>query len=721
MNSRVFRALSAATAAVALVVVAAGAAGAAPASTAKATAKPSLVVTVEGLPKGVGAGVTVTGPRGYKRKLTRSATLTGLRAGSYAVEVKPVHGKGVTWRPAHGVLKVKVSSRARVLADYATGRRDNVHVVGRGAVHAAAPVPGGGGTLTVSTAAAAALHAGGYVVLGSTPDTPDGFIGQVTSVSKAAHGTTKIDTKPATLEDVVPEGTLQVSLPALSSRTQILRPGAEHARGESGSANDSKGVTCESGLKLSLAAQAHLSAGLSFSAAWHFHGLSLPSITSTLTGSVDEGVSLQAKADGAISCDLAETKIGPLISLGRFTFFVDGVPVVVTPKLQFSVSAHAQTQAEVSTSLSQNFHADAGITYDGGKLSPFAHESETHGFEPPDTQANGSLSGTLTGALTMGMYGSDTGAEIDAKGTLGIKADTTKNPWWTLGGTLAGDVGINLSQLKIHVNPTQVLSYPFTIAQAQGPFGVTPTQPPVVTPPLPPTNAPRHVTDYDVDDELKCSAYTSEDEHSEFFEDDACGTFAAVDGQVYGPDDIPAGDDVNDVAIPWTLDSQDLDGSGSQQDPYVETTVADAGDTGVELTETDTWASGSSIIATTYALKNTDVQSHDVIVYHGFDCYAAEDDHGSGRDNGAGSSVACIHDFDDNTYLVEGLSSTSGTSHSVEAFFGDVWSDIASGTDLPDTCRCDETIDNGEALSWSYSLDPGDTGTAASRLSFSDG
>lgn len=55
-------------------------------------AKPSLKVTVKGLPAGTAAAVTVKGPNRYKKKLTGTRTLKQLAAGTYKVVAKAVAG-----------------------------------------------------------------------------------------------------------------------------------------------------------------------------------------------------------------------------------------------------------------------------------------------------------------------------------------------------------------------------------------------------------------------------------------------------------------------------------------------------------------------------------------------------------------------------------------------------------------------------------------------------
>jgi len=57
----------------------------------------SLQVNVSGLPSGVNASLSVTGPNGFSQTLSASKTLTGLALGSYAVTAASVTSSGITY------------------------------------------------------------------------------------------------------------------------------------------------------------------------------------------------------------------------------------------------------------------------------------------------------------------------------------------------------------------------------------------------------------------------------------------------------------------------------------------------------------------------------------------------------------------------------------------------------------------------------------------------
>lgn len=57
----------------------------------------SLQVTVSGLPNGVNANVTVTGPGSYSQAVTASTTLSNLTPGSYTVNASNVTSGAITY------------------------------------------------------------------------------------------------------------------------------------------------------------------------------------------------------------------------------------------------------------------------------------------------------------------------------------------------------------------------------------------------------------------------------------------------------------------------------------------------------------------------------------------------------------------------------------------------------------------------------------------------
>jgi hypothetical protein len=74
----------------------------------------SLLVTINGLPSGAQAGVTVTGPGGFSRTVTATTTLTQLAAGEYTVAVSDVTHDGSTYAGAPTSQSYTVAAGASV-------------------------------------------------------------------------------------------------------------------------------------------------------------------------------------------------------------------------------------------------------------------------------------------------------------------------------------------------------------------------------------------------------------------------------------------------------------------------------------------------------------------------------------------------------------------------------------------------------------------------------
>jgi hypothetical protein len=208
-----------------------------------------------------------------------------------------------------------------------------------------------------------------------------------------------------------------------------------------------------------------------------------------------------------------------------------------------------------------------------------------------------------------------------------------------------------------------------------------------------------------VSDSLTCQVQHREDEFFELFggEFGSCGTYLALGGNVYGPSGG------NATGVNWTPVSQTL--SGTRID-----TVVHAGDTGLRLQQVDSYSVGQQSYRTDLTFTNTSAAPVSGIAYRAGDCYLQDDDTGFGRvDNGA---PACIVDPAVGQRIEQWTSLTPG-SHYMEAIFGEVYQVIREQRQFPDTCRCDEDVDNGAGLSWPLAVAPGQSVTISHETFFS--
>lgn len=220
----------------------------------------------------------------------------------------------------------------------------------------------------------------------------------------------------------------------------------------------------------------------------------------------------------------------------------------------------------------------------------------------------------------------------------------------------------------------------------------------------PAQTAPDAISEYDVSPDLDCAMSASGDTSGEFYGGYACGTIISVGGQLYGPADIPAGTNLTGSANynAWNPTGQTTTGSGVPGDPFVITTNASADGSPITVSQTDTYTVGGSSVDTATKLDNSSGSAVQVTVYHGFDCYPGDSDTGTGT--ASGGSVSCVSDnVTSSGARTLRLDPGTGGSAYVEEYYGDLWSDIATGTMFGNTVRADDH-DTAEGLSWQVTV-----------------
>ena len=218
-----------------------------------------------------------------------------------------------------------------------------------------------------------------------------------------------------------------------------------------------------------------------------------------------------------------------------------------------------------------------------------------------------------------------------------------------------------------------------------------------------------------ITNQLNCGVSHTGDSSPEFYADTACGTLLHVGSQVFGPANVPAGDFAGKVS--WTQVSQSaVSGTGTSADPFRVVTIADAGTTGLRVTETDSYVAGQEAYRTDVAVSNSGSAAQSVIVYRAGDCYLQNSDAGFGRVTGA--AVACTTSTAASARIEQWFPITAG-SHYYEAGYFEVWQRIGQGLPFPDTCRCATFIDNGAGLSWSLTIPAGQSMTVSHFTTFS--
>ena len=191
-----------------------------------------------------------------------------------------------------------------------------------------------------------------------------------------------------------------------------------------------------------------------------------------------------------------------------------------------------------------------------------------------------------------------------------------------------------------------------------------------------------------------------------------CGTLLAVGDRTFGPlnqgyeDFIP-------------VSQSEVVGRGTQERPFKVTTVVDVGDTGLRITQTDSYVVGQNFYTTTITVKNRGTSRQDVVLYKFGDCYLnGTDDFTRGKvvQSSLGRAPTC-ESTDPN--LPEEVLSLLPRSGGYTYTAGDYHA-IYDAPDIQvpygNTCvGCPDEIDSGVGLSWEFSIGRGDSKTKTLR------
>jgi uncharacterized repeat protein (TIGR01451 family) len=233
------------------------------------------------------------------------------------------------------------------------------------------------------------------------------------------------------------------------------------------------------------------------------------------------------------------------------------------------------------------------------------------------------------------------------------------------------------------------------------------------------------LTKIEISPDLNCNVQHRVDPAPEFFAGSACGTLVALGpttatSTLYGPADIPAGENAT-PRVPFTPVSQTPpSGSGSAANPFSITTVVALGDTGVQLSETDSYVLGNDFYRTDVTVQNTTTNEIHAIVYRAADCFLQGSDQGFGKVDLNTGAVGCVASTSPAT-RAETWTPLSGASRYFEAGFQSVWTQIGSRTEFPSTCECTTFQDNGAGLSWTVTVPAQQATTVAHTTTLSPG
>jgi hypothetical protein len=207
-------------------------------------------------------------------------------------------------------------------------------------------------------------------------------------------------------------------------------------------------------------------------------------------------------------------------------------------------------------------------------------------------------------------------------------------------------------------------------------------------------------------DDSAYEMYPSDDESGD------CSTVVLVNGTTYGYSSF-AGTDFTPVS------QSAVTGTGTSGDPFTVTTVGEAGEEGITVTETDSYVIGDEFYRTDVQVTNTGAEAATVRIYRGADCYLGGSDLGYGYADPIGKVVACTENINNSPHgRIEEWTPITPADHYYEAHYSDVEDAADAGTELPDTCICTTHEDNGAALSWNRTIGAGQSDTVSHFTTF---
>src|SRR5205823_3003933 len=133
---------------------------------------------------------------------------------------------------------------------------------------------------------------------------------------------------------------------------------------------------------------------------------------------------------------------------------------------------------------------------------------------------------------------------------------------------------------------------------------------------------------------------------------------------------------------PWSAVSQTpKSGAGTSSNPFKTVTTANAGGTGLTVTQTDSYVTGQESYRTDVAIHNGGGGAQTVVLYRAGDCYLQNSDSGFGF-AGANNSVGCSANANNTPAgRIEEFFPITGGNQFLEDEYSNVWAAI--GTKAP--------------------------------------
>ena len=311
-------------------------------------------------------------------------------------------------------------------------------------------------TFDVMTAALAAVAPGEIIVAAPSAAAPNGFLRRVTAIN-AAGGDVIVQTQAATLEDAIQQGEVVFSrrLTPEGLAAQEMAPGVTLRPSSVVSPQaafylEIKDVVIydDDGNPSTTNDQVLANGSLEFEPTLNFSLLIRQGAIEHVQFTVDarETADLEIEARLAAAALKREKLLGNPIHLQTFVVWVGPVPVVFAPVLTFQIGIDGSVHVGVTTGVTQELTASAGVRYANQTWGPVSGLTNSFTWTPPTLQAGLDLKGYASARLQVLVYGV-VGPYGDVGPYLKLEADTAATPWWQLYGGLEVPVGVRVDLL----------------------------------------------------------------------------------------------------------------------------------------------------------------------------------------------------------------------------------------------------------------------------------
>lgn len=452
--------------------------------------KTSLRVSVKFAPKGSKPRITVTGPKRFKRVISKSTTFRNARPGRYTVVAASIPGKDVTTFATYHTTKAKLRKGVAgwVGVRYMQRVESKTRVAEPSAIEAVSGDPNGIRDVVVEDPQAL-VQPGTVLAAGVGPQTPGGMLVEVASVTRSgdktiARGGPAPLTSIGPQAEIISEPKLKMSQEAFEDAVAAGEPGRSFKRalpsfsmgGEPkafAAAKKNKGFerpySCSTGARATIDGDVNFDAGTSVGIAWGGFWEPL-TIRAHVGVKLHQDARLEVAIEGEAKCELELNLLPEDYRFTPWTFSVGPVPVVIVPKLNFQVTGEASVGARISTWVEQSLDTEFGVAWDGSRFGPYGSAKASFKTYRPSPSGTLKIKAAIGPKLAFDFY-DVAGPYLTADLFMQLKADTAKDPWWRLSGGLQAGGGLRFKVWKFNFDKgiRDIWSEDWTIAQADKP------------------------------------------------------------------------------------------------------------------------------------------------------------------------------------------------------------------------------------------------------------